>query len=85
MPIDDTHFEVMLARALLLRETVNALGNANYSGVMATVNGKIRDRWQFPAPPAEHGKLATELAELLTNPRLTAAQADSLQRAFRGT
>ncbi len=85
MPIDDVHFETMLIRAGLLRVAVNALDNAAYSGVMATVNGTLRDRWHFPAPPAEQKELAREVIELLSSPRLSLPQADSLQRAFRGT
>lgn len=85
MPIGDEIFEVMLARAVLLRGSVNALGNADYSGVMATVNGTLRDRWHFPAPPTAHKVLTNELTGLLTNPRLSSAQEVSLQRAFRGT
>ena len=85
MPIDDEIFEVMLARAVLLRGSVNALGNADYSGVMATVNGTLRDRWHLPAPPTAHKVLTNELTGLLTNPRLSSAQEVSLQPAFRGT
>lgn len=84
MPFDDVHFEAMLARATLLGEAVTALDNAAYTGVMATVNGELRNRWDFPAPPAEHEALASEITELLTNPRLSPRQADTLQRAFRG-
>jgi len=85
MPIDDMHFEVMLARAALLRDAVNALDNAAYSGVMETVNGRLRDRWHFPVPPAGQEELSSEVIELLSSPRLSLRQADSLQRAFRGT
>jgi hypothetical protein len=85
VPIDDVQFEALLARAALLREAVSALDNATYSGVMTTVNGRLRDRWHFPPPPAGQQELASEIIELLGNPRLSARQADSLQRAFRGT
>jgi hypothetical protein len=85
VPIDDVQFEALLARAARLREAVNALDNAAYSGVMTTVNGRLRDRWHFPPPPAGQHELASEVIELLGNPRLTARQADNLQRAFRGT
>jgi hypothetical protein len=85
MPIDDVRFQSLLVRAARFREAVNALDGASYPGVMGTINGRLRDRWHFPAPPAEQAELASQIIELLSNPRLSSRQADSLQRAFRGT
>lgn len=84
MPIDDVRFQSQLVRAARFREAVNALDGTSYPGVMGTINGRLRDRWHFPAPPAEQEELASQIIELLSNPRLSSRQADSLQRAFRG-
>lgn len=85
MPIDNVNFDAMLARAAVLGGAVNALDDSSYSGVMATVNGNAKDRWHFPAPPAAHKKLASDVIELLSDPRLSLRQRQGLQRAFRGT
>ena len=76
MPFDDLHFEAMLARVTLLGEAVNALDNAAYAGVMATVNGKLRSRWTSLLHLLGKEALASEVTELLTSPRLSPRQAE---------
>jgi hypothetical protein len=85
MSVDEANFKTMLARAAVLGGSVNALNGDTYSDVMTAINGRLRDRWQYPVPPASHRALVTEVAALLGNQELTTRQADRLQRAFRGT
>ena len=72
MPIDDVRFQSLLVRAARFREAVNALDGASYPGVMGTINGRLRNRWHFPAPPAGQEEFVNEVMGLLSSPRLSA-------------
>jgi hypothetical protein len=84
MAVNEVRFRSLLLRADQYRRTVNTLDGAAYSSVMTTINASLRNSWHFPVPAGVHAELATDVIQLLSSPKLSRRQAESLQRAFRG-
>ena len=84
MAVPDDEFETMQARVRSYRRRLEELGSV--SGPVIVTHVRDRLGWRATAntlPPAQ-GELADEIVIVLTDSRLTVAQAARLEREFLG-
>ena len=81
MPIDDEQFQSLLEQVRELHHLADELTRSR----RLHENVRARLTWTDPPPlPGEQRKLADEVVETLTKPRLSSSQSRQLQRTFFG-
>ena len=83
MPIEDAKFQTLLEQ---VRELHRLADEATRESTRIHANVRARMSWDRnpPSLPPEQRKVADEVVETLSNPRLSSSQSRTLQRAFFG-
>jgi hypothetical protein len=83
VPIEDTKFQTLLQQ---VRELHRLADEVTRESTRIHANVRARMSWDRnpPSLPPEQRKLADEVVETLSNPRLSSSQSRTLQRAFFG-
>jgi hypothetical protein len=83
VPIQDAQFQTVLEQVRELHRLADEVTRES-SRIHANVRARMTWDRNPPSLPREQRKLADEVVETLSNPRLSSSQSRTLQRAFFG-